>query len=56
MNRAFLLALLVLGIVVSALLVVRDRHQHHQRRDDGTDRAEHVHGPTVTAETGQQLG
>ena len=30
MNRAFLLALLVLGIVVSALLVVRDRHQHRQ--------------------------
>ena len=30
MNRAFLLALLVLGIVASALLVVRDRHQHRQ--------------------------
>ena len=30
MNRAFLLTLLVLGIVASALLVVRDRHQHRQ--------------------------
>ena len=30
MNRAVLLALLVLGIVASALLVVRDRHQHRQ--------------------------
>ena len=30
MNRAFLLALLVLANVVSALLVVRDRHQHRQ--------------------------
>ena len=30
MNRAFLLAVLVLAIVASALLVVRDRHQHRQ--------------------------
>ncbi len=30
MNRAFLLALLVLTNVASALLVVRDRHQHRQ--------------------------
>ncbi len=30
MNRAFLLALLVLANVASALLVVRDRHQHRQ--------------------------
>lgn len=30
MNRAFLLAVLVLSIVASALLVVRDRHQHRQ--------------------------
>ena len=30
MNRAVLLALLVLSIVASALLVVRDRHQHRQ--------------------------
>ncbi len=30
MNRAFLLGALGLGIVASALLVVRDRHQHRQ--------------------------
>ncbi len=30
MSRAFLLALLVLANVASALLVVRDRHQHRQ--------------------------
>lgn len=30
MKRAFLLALLVLANVASALLVVRDRHQHRQ--------------------------
>jgi len=31
MNRAFLLSVLVLAIVASALLVVRDRHQHRQQ-------------------------
>jgi len=30
MSRAILLGMLVLGIVASALLVVRDRHQHRQ--------------------------